>query len=204
MNNAAQTDYPIHELLQKRWSPRAFTTQSVEPEKLLSLFEAARWSASGFNLQPWSFLVVTRQNPEPFEKLVAVLSEGNQLWAKNVQVLVLTLTRREREPGKPNPWAAYDLGQSIAHLSIQASALGLQVHQMGGFDPQKAAKAFDIPEEFQAITVVAIGYAGDPNQLPDSLRERELQTRTRKPLAEIVFENEWNQPLQETLTAAEA
>jgi nitroreductase len=204
MDKAAQTNYPIHELLQKRWSPRAFSTQSVEPEKLLSLFEAARWSASGFNQQPWSFLVVTRQNPEPFDKLVAVLSEGNQLWAKNVQVLVLALARREREPGKPNPWAAYDLGQSIAHLSIQASALGLQVHQMGGFDPQKAVEAFDIPEEFQAITVVAIGYAGDPNQLPDSLRERELQIRTRKPLTEIVFENRWNQPLEKIQAMAEA
>ncbi|MEI7847079.1 MAG: nitroreductase family protein [Chloroflexota bacterium] len=204
MDTAVQTNYPIHELLQKRWSPRAFSTQSVEPEKLLSLFEAARWSASGFNLQPWSFLVVTRQNPEPFDKLVAVLSEGNQLWAKNVQVLVLALARREREPGKPNPWAAYDLGQSIAHLSIQASALGLQVHQMGGFDPQKAVNAFDIPEEFQAITVVAIGYAGDPNQLPDNLRERELQTRTRKPLSEIVFENRWNQPLEKIQAMVEA
>ena len=203
MNKPAQNNYPIHEFLQQRWSPRVFTTQSVEPEKLLSLFEAARWAPSGGNLQPWSFLVVTNQKSEHFQKLVGVLSEGNQQWAKNVPVLVLTLARKEREPGKPNPWAAYDLGQSIAHLSVQASTMGLHVHQMGGFDARQATEIFNIPDDFQALTVVAIGYLGDPDQLPEGLREREVQGRTRKPLEEIVFIHEWNQSLEESIAVLE-
>ncbi len=202
MDKTAQTDYPIHEFLKTRWSPRAFAAQPVETEKLLSLFEAARWSASGANSQPWAFIVTTQETPEAFAKLLGTLGERNQLWAKNAPVLVLSATLSEREPGKTNPWAGYDLGQSVAHLSIQASASGLLVHQMGGFDRAKAAQVFELPAGYAAMTVFAIGYPGDPASLPDGLREREMDVRTRKPLSEFVFDGAWNQPLEEKIASA--
>ncbi len=201
MNKSAQTQYPILDLLKNRWSPRAFAARPVEREKLLSLFEAARWAPSGGNVQPWSFIVTTQSEPEAFEKLLSALGEGNRVWAKDVPVLVLSVVQREREPGKPNRWAAYDVGQAVAHLSIQASAIGLAVHQMGGFDAQQAAQLFNVPEGYEALTVFAIGYAGDPALLPDRLREREVAARSRKPLNEFVFDGAWQEPFtaEETL-----
>ena len=201
MNKSAQTQYPILDLLKNRWSPRAFAVRHVEREKLLSLFEAARWSPSGGNAQPWSFIVTNHNEPEAFEKLVSTLSEDNQIWAKEAPILVLTVVQRERAAGKPNPWAAYDVGQAVAHLSLQASALGLAVHQMGGFDVQQAAQLFNLPEGYDPLTVFAIGYAGDPETLPAQLRERELAARSRKPLSEFVFDGAWREPLldEETL-----
>ena len=146
MKKPTQNEHPIHEILQNRWSPRAFSGQMVEHDKLLSLFEAARWAPSSSNLQPWSFIVTNREDPAAFAKLLGTLGDWNQAWAKNAPILVLALAAAEREPGKTNHYAAYDLGQSIAHLSIQASALGLTVHQMGGFDRQKAAQRAHLAE----------------------------------------------------------
>ena len=199
MNKPAQTDHPIHDLLKTRWSPRAFSAQPVETEKLLSLFEAARWSPSGSNIQPWAFIVTTHAEPEAFEKLLGTLGERNQLWAKNAPVLVLAIANTERGPGKPNAWASYDLGQSVAHLSVQASALGLFVHQMGGFDRQQAAQVFELPSAYAALTVFTIGYPGDPASLPEELREQELTQRTRKPLSEFVFDGAWQQPITDKI-----
>jgi len=195
MNKSAQTQYPILDFLKNRWSPRAFAARPIEREKLLSLFEAARWAPSGGNVQPWSFIVTSRNEPEPFEKLLSTLNEGNRAWAKDAPVLVLSVVQHERAAGKPNPWAAYDVGQAVAHLSIQASAVGLVVHQMGGFDRQKAAQLFNLPEGYEALTVIAIGHAGDPALLPEGLRERELAARSRKPLSEFVFDGAWREPL---------
>jgi nitroreductase len=108
---------------------------------------------------------------------------------------VLTVTQSEREPGKANPYAGYDLGQAVAHLSIQASALGVSVHQMAGFDHEKARVAFDLPEGFDPMTVFALGYDGEPDLLPGELRERELSPRVRKPLGEFVFNGAWKEPI---------
>jgi nitroreductase len=197
MNKSAAVRYPILDLLKNRWSPRAFTAQPVEPEKLLSLFEAARWSPSGNNQQPWAFIVTNQAEREPFEKLLGTLSERNQVWAKHAPVLVLSIVQRERAPGQPNLWATYDVGQAVAHLSVQATAVGLAVHQMAGFDRQQAAKLFALPEGYDPLTVFAIGYAGDAAVLPAGLRERELEARSRKPLSEFVFDGAWQAPLLE-------
>jgi len=197
MNKSAQTQYPILDFLKNRWSPRAFAARPVELHKLLSLFEAARWSPSGGNQQPWSFIVTNQTEREPFEKLLGTLNERNQDWAKHAPVLVLSVVQRERAAGQPNPWATYDVGQAVAHLSVQATALGLVVHQMAGFDRQKAAELFALPEGYDALTVFAIGYEGDPATLPAGLRERELEQRSRKPLKEFVFDGAWQAPLQE-------
>ena len=197
MNKSAQTQYPILDFLKNRWSPRAFAARPVELHKLLSLFEAARWSPSGSNQQPWSFIVTNQTEREPFEKLLGTLNERNQDWAKHAPVLVLSVVQRERAAGQPNPWATYDVGQAVAHLSVQATALGLVVHQMAGFDRQKAAELFALPEGYDALTVFAIGYEGDPATLPAGLRERELEQRSHKPLKEFVFDGAWQAPLQE-------
>ena len=197
MNKSAQTQYPILDFLKNRWSPRAFAARPVELHQLLSLFEAARWSPSGGNQQPWSFIVTNQTEREPFEKLLGTLNERNQDWAKHAPVLVLSVVQRERAAGQPNPWATYDVGQAVAHLSVQATALGLVVHQMAGFDRQKAAELFALPEGYDALTVFAIGYEGDPATLPAGLRERELEQRSRKPLKEFVFDGAWQAPLQE-------
>jgi nitroreductase len=195
MNKVANTDYPIHDLLKNRWSPRAFSTQPVEPEKLWSLFEAARWAPSSGNLQPWSFIVTSQADFGSNEKLLGTLAKSNQEWAKSAPILVLAIARREREPDKPNIWATYDLGQAVAHLSVQASAMGLSIRQIGGFDRGKAGELFELPVGFDPITVIAIGYSGDPIILPDGLREQELGTRARRPLLEFVFSGAWKESL---------
>ena len=202
MNKPAANLHPIHDLLKNRWSPRAFSAQPVAKEQLLSMFEAARWSPSGGNMQPWAFIVTTLADPEPHARLVAALAEFNQMWAKDAPVLVLAVVQREREPGKPNAWASYDLGQSVAHLSVEATDLGLLVHQMAGFDQQKAREAVNLPEGFDPVTVFTIGYPGDPATLPDRLRERELAPRERKPLSAFVFDGDWNLALDRELEAA--
>ncbi len=205
MNKPTMNRYPIHDLLRNRWSPRAFDQRPVESEKLQSLFEAARWSPSGANLQPWSYIVTTPDAPDSFSRLLSTLTERNQRWAQSVPVLMLTLARTVTEDGRPNSWSHYDLGQSIAHLSIEATNRGLSVHQMGGFDVEKARSAFNIPEGFEPVTVVAIGYPGDPDDLADDFKEKELGERLRKEISEFVFKNEWSQPFDaRELTAAGA
>ncbi|HEY3289882.1 MAG TPA: nitroreductase family protein [Anaerolineae bacterium] len=203
MQNPAQNEHPIHELLQARWSPRAFSNQQVEPEKLLALFEAARWSPSGGNSQPWSFIVVTQNDREIFDKLVNTTSGRNMAWSRLAPVLVLTVAKPGR-PGTPiGRYSYYDAGQSVAHLSLQASALGLYVHQMAGFDNAKVRELFQLPAETEPMTLIAIGYYGDAENLPQDLRERETMPRTRKPLSEFVYGPQWGAPLQWPRTEAE-
>jgi len=196
MQKPAETQFAIHGLLKNRWSPRSFSNQPVEPEKLASLFEAARWSPSGGNSQPWSFIAVTQENGELHQKLVETMTGNNPRWAHLAPVLILSLARLNAEKPEANRFAYYDLGQAVAHLSVQASALGLDVHQMGGFDRVKARELFEIPEGYDLMTVIAIGYPGNLDDLPDDLRERELLPRTRKTVTEIAFQERWNRPLE--------
>lgn len=198
MNKQAQINAPINDLLKNRWSPRSFTQEPVEHLKILSLFEAARWAPSGSNLQPWAFIFTTQADPEPYKKLLGTLGERNQIWAKSAPILILAVVQREREPGQPNLWATYDLGQSVAHLTFEAEDQGLAVHQMAGFDRGKAAALFQLPNGYEAMTVIAVGYTGNPDQLPVELREREMAVRTRKPLAQIAFDGAWGKPLRES------
>ncbi len=191
MVKIARVDYPIHELLKNRWSPRAFSSRPVEREALLSLFEAARWSPSANNRQPWHFIVTTPLKAEPYQRLFETLTERNQSWAKNAPLLVLTVAQREPEPGKINAKALYDLGQAVAHLTVQAGALGLYVRQMGGFDAPRAAENFSLPVGFEPVTVLAVGYLGSPDVLPEHFRQAEFEARARKPQAEFVFDGAW-------------
>jgi nitroreductase len=195
MHKPATTDYPVHELIQNRWSPRAFSDKPVSPEILRSLFEAARWSPSSNNEQPWAFLVGTKDDSETHDKILSALVEFNQAWAKQAPVLVIAVSQMEFARNKaPNRNAFYDTGAAVAHLTAEATSRGLFVHQMAGFDPHKAIEVFHIPKGWEPIAVFAIGYPGDANALPDKLRERELAPRTRKPISEFVMSGDWAQP----------
>jgi nitroreductase len=192
MHKPAATQYPVHELILKRWSPRAFSDKAVSPEILQSLFEAARWAPSSSNEQPWAFLVGTKGDAATFEKILGTLVEFNQNWAKHAPVLAIAVSELAfAKNGQPNRNAFYDTGAAVSQLTHEATSRGLFVHQMAGFDPQKATEAFAIPHGWEPIAVFALGYAGDHQTLPDVLRERELAPRTRKPLHEFVMSGRW-------------
>ncbi len=195
LKRPAETRTPIHDLIAHRWSPRAFDSRPVEPEKLRSLFEAARWAASSYNAQPWYFIVGTKDDPETYNRVLQSFVEFNQGWAKQAPVLALSVARTKFDDGRPNRHAFHDVGQAAANLSLQAEALGLSVHQMAGIDPEKARKLFNIPADYEPVAGFAIGYAGDPQSLPDELRQRELAPRQRKPLDSFVFSGQWGKSL---------
>jgi len=191
----ATPDYPIQSLLADRWSPYGFADRPVAVADLCSLFEAARWAASSYNEQPWSYLVATKENPEEFGRLLACLVEGNQAWAKAAPVLALgVVSLRFARNNKDNRAAVHDLGLAAGNLVAEATARGLSVHQMIGILPDKAREVYRIPEHSEAWTAIAIGYKADPATLPAALKERDLAPRQRKPLREFVFAGQWGQP----------
>jgi nitroreductase len=195
MEKRAETIYPIHEVLERRWSPRAFADRPVEPQKLLGLFEAARWTASSMNEQPWYFILACKTEPQDFEKAEACLMPMNRAWAQNAPVLVFTAARKEfSQNGKPNRVAIYDLGQAAANLVMQATSHGLSVHQMAGIEVEKVRETYGVPAEFEPVTAMAIGYPGDPESLPEELRRREVAPRTRRPFEQFVFSHRWGTP----------
>lgn len=192
MDRPAPVRYPIHDLLKLRWSPRAFADRDVEPEKLQSLFEAARWAASSYNAQPWQFLVATRRQAEAFERVVGCFVEFNQGWAKNAPVVGISVAKLNFDDGKPNRHAYHDLGQAAANLAIEAVALGLQLHQMAGIEVDKARQALSIPAGYDPVAGLTLGYPGNAQSLPDRLRERELGPRQRKESSSFVHDGSWN------------
>lgn len=195
VNKAAEPDHPILDVFKERWSPRAFADRPVEPEKLRQVLEAVRWTASSYNEQPWYYIVATQDDPDAYSKLLGCLNDFNASWAKNAPVLMLAVIREfsERDPDKANRVALHDLGAASASLSYQATALGLYVHQMAGILPDEAREQYQIPEGYRAVTGLALGYLGDPDQLPDQLREGELSERSRKPLRDFVFGGRWGE-----------
>jgi nitroreductase len=189
---AANPGYPIHELLAKRWSPYAFSGQPVTDEDIRAIFEAARWAASSYNEQPWRYIVATQKNSEEFDRLLSCLVEGNQPWAKSASVLALgCIALNFARNGQPNAAAQHDLGAASAFLTLEATARGLFVHQMIGILPDRAREVYQIPNDFQALTGLAIGYVGNPNDLPERYKERDLAPRSRKPQPEFVFSGHW-------------
>lgn len=190
----AETSSPIHEIVGTRWSPRAFDGRPVEAEKLRSLFEAARWAASSFNAQPWYFIVATKDDPKNYQKILQSLVEFNQSWAKNAPVLALSVAALKFDHnGEPNRHAFHDVGQAAATMAVEANSQGLQIHQMAGILPEKARELFSIPEGYEAVAGIAIGYPGRADSLPDQLREREGAPRIRKPLNSFVFTGKWGE-----------
>ncbi|MGO2660207.1 nitroreductase family protein [Mycetocola reblochoni] len=190
VDRTAPTAHEILPVLAERWSPRALDGDRVIDEDSLSAaLEAARWSPSAFNIQPWRF-IVGRRGTATFDTIFGTLAEFNQGWAANAGALVLTIAQVVDDNGRPNPTASYDLGQAVAHLSIQAHAGGLVVHQMTGFDAAAAANSFGLPDSLVPVSVVALGHLGEADQLNDQLREREVAPRVRRPLADTIIVSE--------------
>ncbi|MBC6697584.1 nitroreductase family protein [Hymenobacter puniceus] len=183
----AATTYPVHELIRQRWSPRSFASQPVAPEALNQVFEAAAWAASAMNEQPWRYIYAHKSDTESFQKLVDCLVPGNQPWAKNAPVLVLSLVKTHYDNGNANGAALHDLGMANGNLMLEATALGLHGHFMGGFDAAKAREAFQIPESLQPVAMLALGYLGEADQLEEPFLSREKAPRQRKPVSEIAF-----------------
>lgn len=189
-------DYELHSPLQDRFSPRAFADKDIDAQTIRSLFEAARWAPSCFNEQPWSFFVAHRGQQESYEKVFSCINEFNQSWAKNAPLIVISVIKKHFDlDGRENKHAGHDLGLAVAQLTIQAQSAGLSVHQMAGFHPDKAKEVFSIPDGFEALTALAIGYPGNPSQLSDVLQQKEVAPRKRKAQKEFVFSDTWKQPL---------
>ncbi len=189
----AQTDNPIHPLLAERYSPYVYEPKAVEPDKLRSCFEAARWAASSFNEQPWTFFVATRDDEAAWSQMLECLMEANQAWAKDAGALVLTVAARNfTRNGKPNRVAEHDVALAVANLTFQAMHTGLQVHQMAGINQAVARQTFDIPDGHDPVTALTIGYAAHPDAGADQdIAKRDRGQRQRKPLSEIVMAGKW-------------
>ncbi|MEO1052815.1 MAG: nitroreductase family protein [Bacteroidota bacterium] len=188
----AETVYAIHDLIKKRWSPRAFSEQTVAKGRVYQLLEAARWSSSSYNDQPWRFIVGIKGDGPTYDKIFETLVEFNQNWAKTAPVLMLACAKIKSDTiGEDNKYFAYDTGQAVATMIFQATELGLYAHQMGGFSPDKARALFNIPSEYEPLSAIALGYPGDPEVLSDDLKGSELEKRQRKPLQETCFKETW-------------
>lgn len=187
MNKKATTSLPINELSAHRWSPRAFLDKPVENKKLIAIFEAARWSASGGNEQPWRFILGVRPD-KTWENLFRCLDEGNQEWNSRVPVLILAVANTISSwTGKTSPFYQYDTGQAVAHFSLEAMHQGLHVHQMGGFSAEKSREFFSIPEDYAPLTIISVGYIGDPASLNEKLKAREIAERKRRELTSLIY-----------------
>jgi nitroreductase len=194
MEKPAPTQDPIHDLIRRRWSPRAFSDRPVEAEELRSLFEAARWAPSSYGDEPWRFIVATKENPEEFDRMLQCLVELNIRWARSAAVLIISVAHLKfSQTGGPNRHALHDVGLATENLMLQAFDLGLYVHPMGGFHVGKTREVFNIPADYEPVAAIAVGYPGEPESLPEDLRKIELGPRTRKPLQELVFTGTWGE-----------
>jgi len=194
-NKTAATSQPVLSAIAQRWSPYVFDPErSVEREKLVSIFEAARWSASSFNEQPWRYLFATRDDSDAFQTLLGCLVDANQAWAKYVPALAIGCAKKTfTKNGKPNRVNEHDLGLANAQLTVQATSLGLHVHMMAGIEISKIRSTCKVPDDFDPVCAVAIGYHGENTDLDESIKQRDEGKRQRKPLGEIIFTDTWDQ-----------
>lgn len=194
--NPAPTTYPIHSLLRDRWSPRAFSDRPVEREKLLACLEAVRWAPSSFNEQPWRFVVVTSETPDRLKEAQSVLVEGNA-WANRAPVLICTVAKMTfTRNDNPNRHAWHDVGAAAMALFLEAFNQGLVAHEMAGFNPGKARVVFHIPDGYEPVAMMVVGYQDNPEILPEERRAAETAPRSRKALSDIAFEGDWGQAVK--------
>jgi len=191
MIKEAKTKYPVIDLIRNRWSARAFSKKSIEDHDLFTLFEAAHWAASSSNEQPWRYIYAKREDKEVFDKMVDCLLPGNQPWAKNAAVLILCLVKTGCGPdNRTNTVAQHDLGLANATLLLQATSQHIYGHMMGGYNKAKTKKEFNIPDGYDTVIFMALGYLDSPDTLEEPFKTRELTARTRKDLSEVVFHKE--------------
>ena len=193
------TNAEIHELIAARWSWRAYDPDKLlDHEQITSLIEAARWAPSCFGDQPWRFIIFDKAaNKDAWEQAYDCLAEGNQGWAVNAPLLLLACADSlMSKNGKPNRWGQYDTGAASENLCLQATALGLMAHQMGGFDKDKAREVFKIPEQFTPMAMIAIGYQLEESVIPEDMKEREYSERARNPVEKNFFSGNWDTPYE--------
>lgn len=188
MIKTAQVDHEVHDFIKNRWSPRFFDDKRVEKEKILSLFESARWASSARNQQPWMFVYAAKDNRESYHKLLECANENNRTWMLTAPLLVLAVIKNDTQDNKPNRHAMYDLGLATGNIMFQATSLGLYVHVIGGFDSEKARTNFNISSAYSPVMMIAVGYLGKPDVLPEKFRVQETSPRTRKKIEEFAFE----------------
>jgi nitroreductase len=197
MGNPAPAGAGVHELIRERWSPRAFSSAPVPRESLKALLEAARWAPSSMNEQPWRFIVANREDdPGGHARIGSTLVPFNAAWALRAPVLTIVAAKTAFSyNGAPNRSASYDTGQAVALFTLQATALGLAVHQMGGFDAERARLLLGVPDGYEPVVALALGYPGDAGELSPEMRARETAPRTRRPIGEWAYGGRWGQPL---------
>lgn len=179
-NKSTEIEYPVLAEIRDRRSKRAYSTTDVSEETIRSLFEAARWAPSSMNEQPWVYMYASADNTELWNKIFSSLNDSNKVWAQHAPLLVVSLARKTLlRNGVANGAAKYDVGAANALLSLQATYMGLNVHQMGGYNKQILIDNLNIPETHESTVVMAIGYPGDPESLSDNLKARELAPRER-------------------------
>ena len=178
----------ISKLISDRRSPRAFSKKEVSDQDMKTLFEAARWAPSSMNEQPWIYYYALKKDTESFNGFLGCLVPGNQSWAKNARAIILSVAKKHFDyRDRPNRHAIHDLGAANVLLALQASDIGMQAHQMGGFNMEITLDYFGLElTKYEPISFIAIGYPGDPETLPPDLRERELLPRTRKELSSFI------------------
>lgn len=192
MEKPAPAQHPIHELLARRWSPRAFDERPVDLPTLRTLFEAARWAPSSSNEQPWRFIVASKDHEREWNRLFECLMEGNRKWAFRAPILILAAAKVSfGDDGGVNRHAVYDTGMAVGNLVLQATASGLVARQMAGFHIEKSRVDLLVPSGHEPVAMIALGYPGDPTVLPEPLRERESQPRHRQPIEEWTFSGQW-------------
>lgn len=195
-HKSAKTSVKIHELIAKRWSPRAFDPdKTVSRNHLTALLEAARWAPSCFNDQPWRYIVCDKtSDAAAWQNGLAVIAEKNRLWAKNAPVLLLAVAMGNfNHNGKANRWAMYDTGAASVSLCLQATALGLIVHQMGGFDAELARQTFKLPEDCTPMAMMAVGYQAEAATLADDFQAAEQAERSRAALDQRFYLGQWGE-----------
>ena len=186
-HKTADTAVPVHPLLAQRWSPRGFAgDHQLSSSDATALLEAARWAPSANNSQPWRFLLARRGDAD-FQALAELLAPGNRTWAAHASALLLVVAQTADETGRPRPWALYDAGQAVAALSVQAEAVGLHVHQMGGFDSDAVRHELALTDDLAPVVVVAVGQLDVAAVLPEPLAAREHAPRSREPLATLLL-----------------
>ncbi len=189
----AITDLSILPAIKRRWSPRAFSEKPVEDATITILFEAARWAPSSFNEQPWRYVYCAKEDGADRARLDSLLLEGNN-WAADAPLLILSFAKKTfSHNGKENYHAMHDVGCASGYLVLQATELGLIAHQMAGFDRTKANMLFNVPEDFMPGSMIAVGYPGDPSQLPKDLLVREQKPRERRPAVNFAFRKAWGE-----------
>jgi nitroreductase len=197
LKKPAETLRDVHPLIRDRWSPRAMDAgRPVSRDDLISVLEAGRWAASSNNVQPWRFIVATSDRPEAHAKALDGFIVRNQRWAKLAPVLIIVLARKVNDEGAANGAAHYDTGAAVAQMVLQATALGLSVHQAGGIEKDKIRAAYQVPDDTDILVAFALGYQADASVLPDDLADREKAPRARKSLSDIVYTDTYGETMR--------